>query len=395
MRTQLKHALSGPVVLGCLLCSVVQANETSAMQKPPEPQARVGNPSSADSSVPIIYAKGRQSFGEVRTFGLAIADVDSDGDNDLFIANYIGPSRLWLNDGDGLFTDSTQRFEASTDQRAHDVAAADFNGDSHPDIFLVCHDAPSRVFLNDGSGKFVDSRQDIGAAGDSPTSVVLGDVDCDGDMDAFIIYPRKPNRLWVNSGDGLFTRSDAEYGGRTAKVMTLADFNGDKYPDLFFGFLDKPGEVWFNDGSGNFRGTDQVLGDQVECDCVVAGDIDADGDTDLVISSIRNGIGVWFNQDHTGIFAEEGSRFFPGTIRTVVLDADGDGDLDLIASHIETGNRLWLNRGSGQFTPTDQFLGTTWATSFAVGRIDSDGDLDVVTGSEADGVGAAAVYFRE
>jgi hypothetical protein len=357
IRNQLRHALSRTVVFGCLLCSSVQADETSAMQEPPEPQAQVGNPSSAESSSPIVYAKGKQSFGEVRTFGLAIADVDLDGDNDLFIANYIGPSRLWLNDGDGLFTDSHQRFEASSDQRAHDVAIADFNGDSHSDIFLVCHNAPSRVFLNDGSGEFVDSQQNIGAAGDSPTSVVLGDVDSDGDIDAFIIYARKPNRLWVNGGNGLFTRSDAEYGGRTAKVMTLADFNGDKFPDLFFGFLEKTGEVWFNDGSGNFRDTEQALGDQVGCDCVVAGDIDADGDTDLVISNFENGIGVWFNQDGTGIFAEEGSRFSPGTIKTEVLDADADGDLDLIASHMETGNRLWLNRGSGQFTPTDQYPG--------------------------------------
>ena len=386
MKNQLRPTLARIAILGCLLCAGVPAGEMSTP---------LGNPSAADPPNPIVFAKGRQNFGVVRTFGLAMADVDSDGDNDLFIANYIGPSRLWLNDGAGRFTDSRQRFEAAPNQRPHDVAMADFNGDSHPDIFLVCHDAPSRVFLNDGSGKFVDSQQNIGAAADSPTSVIHGDVDNDGDLDAFIIYPRKPNRLWVNDGTGLFTRSGAEYGGRMAKVMTLADLNGDRFPDLFYGFVEKPAEVWLNDGAGNFRNTEQSLGDPIGCDCVVARDIDGDGDTDLIISNIENGIGVWINVDGKGLFAEKGARFSPGTIRTELFDADADGDPDLIAAHMKTGNRLWLNSGSGQFTPTDQFLGTTWAFCFAVGRIDADKDLDVVTGNEVDGVGAAAIYFRE
>lgn len=395
MKFRLKYLLSYLVVLGCLLCFPVRADERPAPQRPRESSAVEGSPPAAGSPSPVVFTKGQQSFGDARVFGVAIADVDSDGDNDLFVANYIGPTRLWLNDGNGTFTDSHQKFEASAEQRAHDVATADLNGDSHADVFLACHDAPSKIFLNDGRGGFVDNKQSIGEAGDAPTSVVLGDVDCDGDVDAFLVFPRRPNRLWVNDGHGFFTMSDTEYGGRTSTVMAVADFNGDTFADLFLGFLSQPGEIWFNDGSGNFRDTQQAVGEEEGCEDVVTGDIDGDGDMDLVVANIEKGIGVWLNRGDSGTFVREGARFSTGTIKAGLLDADTDGDLDLIAAQMEEGNRLWLNAGSGHFISTDQLLGTTWAFCFAVGKLDSDNDLDVVIGSEVDGPHAATVYFCE
>lgn len=395
MNTQWKHALLSSLVLAGLLTSCSRADEMPAAQELSRPPAEAGSPAADRVPGAVGFTKGQQSFGEARVFGVAIADVDSDGDNDLFIANYIGPSRLWLNDGEGVYSDSHQSFESSAGQRAHDVAMADLNGDSCPDVFLLCHDASSRVFLNDGSGGFTDSRQGIGLAGDSPPSVVLGDADCDGDVDAFVTHSRRPNRLWVNDGRGFFARSDAEYGGTTSHVMTVADFNGDGFLDLFLGFLRQPGQVWLNDGSGNFRDTHQAVGDGAGCDGMDTGDIDGDGDADLVVANVENGVKVWLNQDGAGTLVEAGSYFCPGTFRLQLLDADADGDLDLISANMEEGNRLWLNRGSGLFTPTEHFLGTAWAFCFAVGRLDSDDVLDVVIGSEFDGPDASEVYFGD
>ncbi|MCX6835157.1 MAG: VCBS repeat-containing protein [candidate division Zixibacteria bacterium] len=73
----------------------------------------VSRPCQAGDPTEIVFTKSEQTLGNTRTFGIAIEDVDRDGDNDIFMANYIGPSQLWLNDGNGVFTPSPQSFDIS------------------------------------------------------------------------------------------------------------------------------------------------------------------------------------------------------------------------------------------------------------------------------------------
>ena len=144
-----------------------------------------------DPRIPV-FSKSNQTLGNTRSFGLAIADVDLDNDEDILFANYIGSSRLWINDGNGTFTGSSQTFNVS---ECHDVAIADLTGDGYPDIFLLGHASPSKVYFNDGSGGFADSQQNIGIGTESPGMIVLGDVDDDGDIDALISHYEIPNRV--------------------------------------------------------------------------------------------------------------------------------------------------------------------------------------------------------
>ena len=86
----------------------------------------------------IIFTKSEQTLGNNTTFGLAIADVDLDGDSDICIANYNSDAtRLWMNDGNGNFTTHSQNFNVP--YAAHDVALADLNGDLYHDIFFANH----------------------------------------------------------------------------------------------------------------------------------------------------------------------------------------------------------------------------------------------------------------
>ena len=71
------------------------------------------------SQVNISYKKSTQNLGDTRSFGIAIGDVDLDNDMDILIANYIGPTKLWLNNGKGTFKQSNQIFNV---QEVHDVA---------------------------------------------------------------------------------------------------------------------------------------------------------------------------------------------------------------------------------------------------------------------------------
>ena len=350
--------------------------------------------SAANDHTKIVFSRSKQIFDNAISFSVVIADIDLDQDNDIFFANYTAPSQLWLNDGSGAFSNSGQVFGAPNAQSAHGVGIRDLNGDAYPDIFLIYHNTSSKVFFNDGSGGFIDSQQNIGTANDGPQSIVLGDIDRDGDIDAFITFSRAANRLWINTGNGIFERSETEFGGRTSSEMLVQDFNNDEIVDLFYCYIDRPGEIWFNDGQGHFVDAGQAIGDQYGCDDLDSGDIDGDGDHDIVLGNIEKGVKIWLNENNTGVFFESGSYFAPGTIKTKLLDADLDGDLDLITAHVEDGNILWINSGPEGFMTVGQLFGTEQAHSLATGDLDADADIDVVVGSGAQ-PGQQDIYFNE
>ncbi|TFG75899.1 MAG: hypothetical protein E4H23_10245, partial [Chrysiogenales bacterium] len=344
----------------------------------------------AQPAAKVVFEKSKQTLGDTRSFGVAIDDVDMDGDNDIFLANYRGPNALWLNDGRGVFTPSAQAFPAV---ETHGVNIQDLNGDGKPDIMLLNHAAPSQVLFNDGSGKFVDSGQKLGAAGDYPSMAVLGDVDGDGDADAFVTNYQVPNRLWLNDSKGFFTVSPEAYGGANGHEMELADFNGDGSLDLYLSLSDQADQIWFNDGAGRFKDSGQALGGNVGVDRADYGDVDGDGDIDLVIANGGEGLKIWLNRKNTGTFVPAGPSLEAGLKICKLFDADRDSDLDLITLDRDSGNHLWLNSGSGSFTSLGQVFGTPRALSVACGDLDGNGIPDVVLGKQ-ENTGGNGVYFN-
>jgi len=350
--------------------------------------------SSLQDSVRVAFVRSPQDLGVTRTFGLRIADVDLDGDNDVFMADYLGASTLWLYDApSGRFVASPQSFPGSV----HDVALDDVNGDGYPDAFLVMHDAPCRVLLGDGAGGFTDTGQLLGKADDYPGTIVMSDVDRDGDVDAFIAYYELPDRLWLNDGGGVFAVTDTEFGAEgNPGSVSLADFNGDGYPDLFLTMSEAPDQVWMNDGSGHFRNTGQALGDSAGRDDPVSGDVDGDGDIDVVVTNNTHGIRVWLNEHGTGTFVAAGDWFGQPAYTSELCDVNLDGRLDLIArSSGGIAPELWLNDGTGEFTSLGAVFGDhTGTLRIACGDLDGDGDPDVIL-AQREEVGGNPVYLNQ
>ena len=337
----------------------------------------------------IVFTKSGQSLGNTRSFGVAMADIDLDNDKDIFIANLIGTSMLWLNNGNGTFTQSSQIFNVSA---VHDVGMADFNGDTYPDIFLLSHGSPSKIYLNGADGTFTQSGQDIGSSDDYPQFIDLGDVDNDGDIDALIYnWQEIPNRLWLNNGNGGFTMLDTDIGGIHAKGFELADFNGDSFLDLFLNMRQRPNQIWLNDGAGNFVNEAYSFGHGGEyTHCV---DFDRDGDIDIAITSYGSDVTIWLNQNNTGTFTA-GYRIDEGAMHCKLIDVELDGDLDLITTHFTNGNKLWLNDGTGSFSSLGQYFGNYESHSIGCEDLDGDGDIDIVFG-QVEGTGGNSIYVNE
>ena len=151
------------------------------------------------------FTDSSQYLGSSSSLGVTLGDVDGDGDLDAFVANtYRQGNRVWLNDGSGTFTDSSQSLGSSW---SRSVTLGDVDGDGDLDAFVAnassnsfvaktSNSQANRVWLNDGSGTFTDSSQSLGSSGSR--SVTLGDVDGDGDLDAFVANWKQANRVWLN-----------------------------------------------------------------------------------------------------------------------------------------------------------------------------------------------------
>ncbi len=315
-------------------------------------------------------------LGSATSVGVVLGDLDSDGDLDAFVANFLDqPNGVWRNDGTGTFT-ATQGLGSSA---SVGVALGDVDGDGDLDAFVAnAGGQANKVWLNDGTGTFTDSGQSLGSS--DSLGVALGDVDGDGDLDAFVTnysYPAgQPNTVWLNDGTGTFSDSGQNLGSSYSRGVALGDLDGDGDLDSFVTNADNQADkVWMNDGTGTFTAT-QSLGGSISIG-VVLGDVDGDGDLDaLVVTSMNEPNVVWQN-DGTGEFTPGQSLSRSYSFGVALGDVDGDGDLDaFIAEYGDRPNQVYLNDGAGAFTDSGQRLGSADSWGVALGDVDGDGDLD-------------------
>ena len=348
-----------------------------------------------------------QSLGTLNSTNVSLGDVDGDGDEDAFVANFGQGNVVWVNQGgaqggeEGAFSDSGQILGAS---RSVDVGLGDFDGDGDLDAFVgnVSGQA-NRVWLNQGGlqggtlGTFNDSGQELGTF--NTQAVSLGDVDSDGDLDVFVANIYQPNRVWINQGGtqggtaGVFADSAQALGAGSSTDVSLGDVDGDGDLDAFVVNFYAGNRIWVNQGgaqggtAGTFSDANQALG-RFNSDGVSLGDLDGDGDLDAFVANQNQGNRRWMNQGGAqggtaGFFLDGGQSLGSFNSRDVNLgDVDGDGDLDAFVANQSQGNRVWVNQGGrqggtlGSFGDGGQSLGASRSYGMSLGDVDGDGDLD-------------------
>lgn len=356
----------------------------------------------AESGVVATLTSGRMPSSqilEVKGGGLALIDVDGDGDLDLFMPNGAtladtehGPgAKLFRNDSTPeaiRFTDITATSGIHHTRWSFGVAVGDVDGDGHDDIFIACY-GPDVLLRNKGDGTFEDITAKSGVAGaerphDWSTGCAFADIDNDGDLDLYVATylefdaanppgptlfrgipvmsgPKglvgQPDRLYRNRGDGTFEDISESSGIRKVPPsyglgVAMLDFTGDGLVDIFVG-NDSQASHFFRNATG------------------------ADG----VVTFVEEGMKAGLATNMEGL--EQ------ATMGIAIADVDGNGRPDIFTTNFSSDtNTLRLNLDGKFFderTPqyglaavSRPYLG--WATAFVDFDLDGDEDLLIVNG---------------
>lgn len=355
--------------------------------------------------------------GSVWTEGVEPADVDNDGDLDLFFADGDGFSsagtkrqnRLYINKleiAPNTWADESVARLGNRSSNAKMVVSGDINGDGWIDA-LFCNayntDRPF-MYVNrgaGGAGVFIERGVQVGLGTPySSASGQFGDLDNDGDLDlilcdsgsSFLGGSGDKPHLFFNNGAGMFTEDAAALGAPTKKAhmdVQLVDIDGDFDLD-FFGTnrannSDGKHYLMLNDGSGTFTDISNTLpttsSNVYEAE---VGDLDNDSDLDLFFVSLSGfAEGSVRNNLNTGSLGfSTGSTLSSSDDNEVgLIDYDNDGDYDIAIGSLGSSEKLFRNNGNMSFsTVSSDFTSISDPTlDLGIADFDNDGDYDIVT----------------
>jgi uncharacterized repeat protein (TIGR01451 family) len=329
------------------------------------------------------------------TTSLAWGDYDNDGDPDLAMGNFGGPTIVFRNDPPTppalirLTPVVTITKDATSSYFTNHIAWGDVNGDGRLDLALGNgYDSgrydPDKVFCNQGNNNFTDcwTSNDTSAT----NAIAWGDYDGDGDLDlaATSENDQGPTRIYINTNGVLADTA----GGTTFNDGTLlgnaiawADVDGDGDLELSIGYdgniYPYPASVLiYNNTGGNFTPLD-IPSSSDSTRGLAWGDANEDGFLDLAVANFGNPVKV-YRSDGTKLVAWWSA---PGTYNTRATawgDYDRDGDLDLALGN-SGSNVVYINNGSGLSSSTAYLVDAgSNTTAIAWGDMNGDGTLDLI-----------------
>ncbi|MGZ9098199.1 MAG: Ig-like domain-containing protein [Brevundimonas sp.] len=333
-----------------------------------------GAPDAPGATAALPHNAGGYYYSSV--YGLAVGDVDGDGDVDIVTSSDQGLmsfTNIGDTDGDGVANFTASLVHAGF--AGYDVALGDLNGDGRLDVVASSYQGVTQL-MNAG-----DANAD-GLVNDFNTEIVY--TSQQGYSYGYGITTADMN------GDGRVDILAANYYGATQLLLNNGDTNGDGAVDYTV--------QQFNNNGGGYYGYSADMG-------VDTGDVDGDGDLDFVLSrwDQMNEI-VYINDGDTDGDGQLNFRTIEiptagYTMESELVDIDGDGDLDIVTSDAGYGDvRIAYNQGDTNgdglvdFAVQNSIGGNThWSYGLAVGDVDGDGDLDIVLPSLNQG---SATYLQ-
>ena len=340
---------------------------------------------------------------------VSVADYDSDGDIDMYVASYDPTSSTYkhflFNNDLNWFWDISQEMGITHSGKESSAAFADFDNDGFLDLYIVKEDG-DKLYRNAGKGIFEDvtSKAAIGSK-TGASKVLFFDMDHDGDLDVFETNPDS-NLVYRNNGDGTFKEQGEEMGLSGGNIQSndaaFGDFDDDGDIDLFVANENSFNNLYSNQRQGVFKdiSKNSELKNQGGSSSIAVADWNNDGFLDLFTTGT--------NEENNGLFRNQGDSSFKlvkdtkkmftalqdvNVLDTKFFDFDNDGFLDLVIAgkpkqNNNRGILLYHNEGDGKFTNVSHLLPEKPKSGSQISLFDyeGDGDLDLVIAGLQSGV---------
>ncbi len=344
---------------------------------------------------------------DVNGEGAAFFDYNNDGYQDIYLVN--GSSRksaksgklphdyLLRNNGNGTFTDVTEKAHLGDPEWSSGVAVGDYDNDGYLDLY-VTNFGPNKLYHNNGDGTFTEVGEMIGVADPKwgfpkwSMGAAFGDIDNDGYLDLYVCnyvdfnyqedrpppsinspckmkgvpiacppekYKGVQDLLYRNNGDGTFTDVSAKAGitrkdpGRGFAVV-FSDFDNDGDQDIYVANDVGPNFYYVNDGKGHFTDESLISGTAVDefgnangSMGLSVGDVNGDGLPDIFVTNFIDQPKTLYINKGSNLFIDQTTSFGLGTLAlhssswgTKLFDFDNDGWLDIFLTTSHTMEQL-------------------------------------------------------
>ncbi|MFC1707357.1 YncE family protein [Planctomycetota bacterium] len=352
---------------------------------------------------------------------LALGDLDGDGDLDIVSANHVSDTLTVFRQDSADFPDTpseTIALPGAFGQAIFDgpraLGLGDIDGDGYLDIVSANDESNTLTIFKQSPGGFLPIQGEVIIPNDTsvflrPRALELGDVDGDGDLDIVSMNYNSETLTVFRQSSSAFPDAFPDTPSTTIKpddsyvfwypsALALGDIDGDGDLDIVSANRNSCSLTVFKQSSGTFPNTPSATikpgtGSLLWPEALGVGDVDADGDLDIVSASP--------DSDTLRVF-KQSSGGFPNTPRVIIKpdnssvleypralglgDIDGDGDLDIVSANHRSNTLTIFKQSSGGFPNTpnttikpDDTADFEFPWAVCLGDIDGDGDLDIVS----------------